>query len=161
MTVVEVDAAEPAPWKYGLAGLATMRATASVVVEGLDTPVEGTLVEIAEDRGLLIEQPEHGTERGTVVWVPVDRIVTVSVAYRRRDVAAEQRVRIEADTVLLDQIRDLAVVHAGRTQQIGRQTFHGLTIHDVVGALEGYSSQDIAIAMSILTERGELPTDDS
>ena len=160
MAVLEVDIDEPAPWKYGLAGLAATGATASVVVEGLETPVEGVLVEIAEDRGLLIERHEPGTESGTAIWVPLARVVSVSVPYRRRDVAAEHRARIEADTDLLSQIRELAVAHAGRTRQIGSRTFRGLMPQDVVEEVQGYSSQDIAVALSILAEHGELPTDD-
>ena len=160
VTVLDVNIDEPAPWKYGLAGLAAMGATASVVVEGLDSPVEGVLVEIAEDRGLLIEQREAGTERGTVMWVPLARVVSVSAPYRRRDVAAEHRARIEADTAFLSQIRELAVAHAGRTRQIGRRTFKGLMAHDVVEEVQGYSTQDVAVALSILAERGELPTGD-
>ena len=160
MTVLDVDMDEVSPWQDGLAGLIRMGATATMVVEGLDTPVEGGLVATAKDRGLLIEQQEAGTESGTVVWVPLDRIVSVSVPYRRRDVAAEQRTRIAADAVLLSRIRELALAHAGRTRQIGRKTFQGLTIHDVLEEVEGYSTQDIALALSILTERGEVPTSD-
>ena len=160
MAVLDVNIDEPAPWQSGLAGLAAMGATASVVVEGLDSPVEGVLVEIAEDRGLLLEQHEAGTERGTVMWVPLARVVSVSAPSRRRDVAAEHRARIEADTVFLSQIRELAVAHAGRTRQIGRRTFNGLMPQDVFDEVEGYSTQDIAAALSILAERGELPTDD-
>ena len=160
MAVLDVNIDEPAPWKYGLAGLAAMGTTASVVVEGLDSPAEGVLVEIAEDRGLLLEQHEADTERGTIIWVPLARVVSVSAPYRRRDVAAGHRARIEADTVFLSQIRELAIVHAGRTRQIGRRTFKGLMPQDVFEEVEGYSIQDIEVALSILAERGELPTDD-
>ena len=49
---------------------------------------------------------------------------------------------------------------AGRTRQIGRRTFKGLMPQDVFEEVEGYSTQDIEVALSILAERGELPTDD-
>ena len=160
MTLLDVDINEPAPWQYGLAGLTDLGATASVVVEGLEVPVEGVLAEVAKDRGLLIEQRQAGTETGTVVWVPVERLVSVSVPYQRRDVAAEQRARIEADTAFLARVRELAVAHAGRTRQIGTRTVTGLMPKDVVSEFEGYSIQDIQTALLILAERGEMPTDD-
>lgn len=91
MTPLEVDIDEPFPWQHGLTGLTKMGAAASVVVEGLQTPVDGILVNTSEDGGLLLEQQQPGTESGTIIWVPLDRIVSVSVPYQRRDVAAERR----------------------------------------------------------------------
>lgn len=164
MPLLDVDVSETVEdvWSPGLARLVAARVEATVTVDGLNAPVTGALVHVTRDGMLVLDQLDDDATVGTVVLVPVDRVVSVRSGYRLRDQVAERRVRVEGDRAFLDRVRELAEPLAGRVRQVGTARVTGVDATDLLpllrdGAFGDRDRDDIAVALEVLEARGELP----
>jgi hypothetical protein len=155
--LLELDVNEPDPWKHGLTASAWHGATVLVYVEGMDGPVGGELAYVSADAIVVVRPARNDAASGEVTWIPRGRVVAVTAPYRRADLAAERRHRVEADAELLERVKRSALAHLEDVRTFGQRTVRGPIPGTVADELDGdVPLTDIETALAILRDRGGL-----
>ena len=142
----------------GLLRLVALTASAEVFVEGLADPVRGELVGLANDELTIVTSDADADDAhaGSIMAVPTARIISVQARCIRIDQAAEDRQRIEGDEELLARARELATAHAPRLRQIGRKLIRRPVQREVSAELADVPPRDVAIALTLRFDWGEV-----